>query len=335
MGRLVAGGGALRQHEQVRAVAPSEFDARLVPEVGGDAGKVLRHLRWAGQVDDNAGDGAVRVPREEDVHAVVLVSLDVGEVVHGCLAVHPGSPVQVDGATVVPDDRMAEGGADARGTAPLPRLYDDLGDPCGKELGVFSRRHHFGALRRVEPPGGVGRVVRVRGVQEQLADVKVRQARHHGVTHSLLEVRRHVYAVARHDDGAVRRTVRGRALDGQGGRRDRVRHPFRDAHVELPVQIRGAVRGNVATGPSDPHPAPRFLIVTVWPGPGRHGCCPSTLAVAAHERNPRCDLDARRIHLRRLLCTEYPQPTYPSPRLCYPAAPPAGQGTRSARPVRL
>ena len=59
---------------------PVEFLAHIVPEVGGDLVQLLRLLRGAGQVDDDAGPLRLGPQKKQQVHGMVFRALDIGEI---------------------------------------------------------------------------------------------------------------------------------------------------------------------------------------------------------------------------------------------------------------
>ena len=175
VGRLIAGGAALGQDEELFAVALAYGAAGFVPEVGGHEAVPFGNLGRAGQVDDHAGQLAGGVVGEQQVHAVILVPLDVREVVGAGVAVHLRRAVALDLAPVETDDRLAAPPGHGAGLALLPGGGHALGGALDEEGGVLAGFHHFGA--HVLPfvirggRGGVG----VRGADEHVLRHQVRR----------------------------------------------------------------------------------------------------------------------------------------------------------------
>ena len=74
--RLVARRVALRKDEEIGAVPAVQLGAHVVPEIGRDLVEVLRLLRGAGHVDNQARELPVRPPEAEEIDGMILAGLD-------------------------------------------------------------------------------------------------------------------------------------------------------------------------------------------------------------------------------------------------------------------
>jgi len=196
MGRLIAGGGGLWQHEKALAQPAPQLLARVVPEVRAELVEILTALRGTGDIDHDARQGLIPVPGEEQADTVVLVSFDVAEigplggpvqlrlagVIHGKpIVAHDGGPqAEPDAARLAALSRPARRprrfrpAANSRYSTPRQRRGNSTPQSATRAAGpaVIPAR---AALRSCRPGAEGGRGVGVGRVEEHLSGVQVGQ----------------------------------------------------------------------------------------------------------------------------------------------------------------
>jgi hypothetical protein len=178
--RVISGGGALREEENVPGEPASDLQPHIMPEIGRDFAQPFGFLGRAGDIDDDSRRRLVLAPEKEHLDAVILVTFEIGETGLAGLAVHDRRAVEVVGPAVPADDRVAERPTHAAGLTALPGFDRDSGGSLHEEVRVFRRRHYALVLadiiERAEILVGESRPgVSVRGVQKQLLGLEVRQ----------------------------------------------------------------------------------------------------------------------------------------------------------------
>jgi len=190
--------------------------AHGVPEISVDGQTAFGFLRRTRHIDHGGQELVLLVPEEQHVQAVILIALNAAEVLGVGGAVHLGGPIRVHSASIVGHDGLAQPPADLSRLALLPRLDDCVGDLRRHELRVFRGLHIAFLGQRVTPFERDRRVVRVRGVHEQLAHIEVRQTRLHLLAHRFQDAVTDAHQVARHHDRLIEHLVSVARLPGQG-----------------------------------------------------------------------------------------------------------------------
>ncbi|MBA7696376.1 hypothetical protein ES703_105023 [subsurface metagenome] len=153
-----------------------------MPKISGDFVQVLRLLGRTGYIDNDPGQLLTPIPEEKHLHYVIFVALDIGKIFAVRLAVHRRRTVEIMRPAVQPDYRMAQPPAHPARLAILPTLHHCLRHTLQKELCIFRRLHNTFVFADIVPPleSPIHKAwcsMRVRGVQEQLLNVKIRQFR--------------------------------------------------------------------------------------------------------------------------------------------------------------
>lgn len=148
----------------------------FVPVIRIDRQTALDLLCGAGDVDGGRHQILCAVPDQQYLDTMVLIPFHAAEVGPIGLSVHLSMTIGIHRAALLGDDGVPQPPAHRAWRPRLPGLHNHIGQAADEKLEILGRLHH--AVRRdvIRALDEHRSAVRMRGGQDQLARIEIRQA---------------------------------------------------------------------------------------------------------------------------------------------------------------